>query len=573
MPDKTHQSDLMSRGDAVIAAVASCVGDCLLVVDRGGRVIFANQASCEFLGIKPEPLTAEAALQHVEDRLHLLRFVDDQGEACTWMKGPLSWALSGTQPESRELREVGVQPERHLRLRTSPVVDAGGGLNGAVLAFHDLSALRRAQERLERAVEIERRRSSQLRSLNHLAVAVNSETEPGRILDEVLGGALRLTRAAVGAAYLPSPTGLRLEAFVTASDPGEDRHRYAPGRIDLKEVAQRSIDVRRILRMAEEMDRSGGRFLGYLGVPLIAREGGILACIVLAGSPDPFGFTAEDEVVVTTLAAHAGVALENLQRLAGEHDIALYLQRAMLPGDIRVPGLRVDHVYQSATDAALVGGDFYDVIPVSGDRVAVVVGDVCGKGLSAATFMSFVRHTLRAQAAMDLSPGPWLDSVNVALASDPETGSFVTVALAVIDTTSGAAELALAGHPSPLIATPSGVIQPHGVPGLPLGVNVGVRYGTTSFRLEPGHTLCMYTDGLYEARRGDVFFGEAGLIRAVEECSQGALDGSAERLVAQARKFAGGRLADDCVVMLVRISEESSSTRPRRASRQARAVH
>ena len=324
--------------------------------------------------------------------------------------------------------------------------------------------------------------------------------------------------------------------------------------------------------MAEEIESPSGRFLGYLGVPLTARGGGVLACIVLAGSPDPFGFTAEDEVVVTTLAAHAGVALENLQRLAGERDIALYLQRAMLPGDIRVPGLRVDHVYQSATDAALVGGDFYDVIPVSGDRVAVVVGDVCGKGLSAATFMSFVRHTLRAQAAMDLSPGPWLDSVNVALASDPETSSFVTVALAVIDTDSGAAELALAGHPSPLIATPAGVIQPYGVPGLPLGVNAGVRYATTSFRLSPGDTLCMYTDGLYEARQGDVFFGEAGLSRAIEECSQGALDGSAERLVARARKFAGGRLVDDCVVMLVRISEESSSTRPPHASRQGRVV-
>ena len=566
MPGEAIRSDVTSRSDGVVAAMASCVGDCLVVVDRGGRVTFANEAAFVLLGIPLDPEPGKNACRRVEDGLHQLRFVDGRGEVRAWTNGPLAWALGGRRTDALELREVSARPERSLRLSSSPVVDSDGTRNGAVIALHDLTTLRRVQERLEGVVEIERRRSSQLRALNQLAVTVNIETEPGRILDEVLGGALRLTRAGVGAVYLPDRGGLRLQAFVTIPDLGEVPHSSGGGRMDLKEVAQRTVEGRATVRMAEEVERADGRFLGYLGVPLAAREGNLLACIVLAGSPNPIGFTADDEVVVTTLAAHAGVALENLQRLATERDTALYLQRAMLPRDIRVAGLRVDHVYESATDAALVGGDFYDVIAVSGERVAVVIGDVCGKGLSAATFMSFVRHTLRAQAAMDLPPGAWLDAANLALAADPENPSFVTVALAVIDTASGAAELALAGHPAPLLATSSGVSELDGIPGLPLGVNSDMRYVTSPFRLRSGDTLCLYTDGLYEARRGDTFFGETRLNRAVEECSQGALEGSAARLVSRAREFAGERLMDDVAVMLVRLNGERRPPYPRRAS-------
>lgn len=555
MLEEAIRSDVTSGSDGVVAAMASCVADCLVVVDGAGHVTFANEGAFLLLGIHPEGTPSDDSMHRVEDLLRLLRFVDSRGAAHTWAGGPLSWALGGGRVDGLELRETSAAPERYLRLSSSPIVCREATPSGAVVALHDLSMLHRAEERLESVVEIERRRSSQLRSLNQLAVAVNSESEPGRILDEILGGALRLTRAAVGAVYLPVPGGLRLQAFITIPELGEVPHGSGGGRMDLKEVAQRAVAGHVAVRMAEEIERADGRFLGYMGVPLAAREGALLACIVLAGSPNPIGFTAEDEVVVTTLAAHAEVALENLQRLATERDTALFLQRAMLPRNVRVPGLRVDHVYESATDAAVVGGDFYDVIAVSGTKVAVVVGDVCGKGLPAATFMSFVRHLLRVQAAMGLPPGEWLDAANAALASDPETPAFVTVALAVIDTSSGTVELALAGHPPPLVATPSGVVGLDGIPGLPLGVNPDLKYLTSTFHLGREDTLCLYTDGLYEARREDSFFGEAGLSRALAECSQGALEGSAAGLVSRAREFAGERLLDDVVVMLARLSE------------------
>jgi serine phosphatase RsbU (regulator of sigma subunit)/PAS domain-containing protein len=545
------------------ATIAASVQDAVIVVDGEGRVTFVNDAAVALLdpGATDDPPDSGTAwADRAPDAVHAafgrelasLRFEDDSGGSYDWLSGPLAWALEGGGVRSLGLREVSRRPQRRLRLSGAPFRDETGTTAGAVLVFHDLTTLVSMRDRLEGAIEVERRRSAQLRALNEFAVLVNSETDPSRILDEVLGAALRLTRSSAGAVYVPSGADLRLKVFVTIPELGEAPHGGSAGRIDLKEIAQRVAAGPVPVRMAEEVVRAGGRFLGYLGVPLVTQGGGLLACVVVVGPPDQIGFTAEDEVLVTTLAAHAGVALENLQRLAREREVAHYLQRSMLPKDIEVPGLLVDHAYESATDAALVGGDFYDVVPLGDRKVAVMVGDVCGKGLPAATFMSFARHTLKTQASLARDAGSWLDAANAILASDPETPSFVTVALAVIDTSNGSVELALAGHPSPVLATAGEVIAVSGIFGLPLGVDPSVRYATTNFRVGPGDTLCLYTDGLIEARSGETMFGERRLLAAVGQATSGTLEGASKRLVDEVKEFAGGRLRDDVVVLVVR---------------------
>ena len=135
----------------------------------------------------------------------------------------------------------------------------------------------------------------------------------------------------------------------------------------------------------------------------------------------------------------------------------------------------------------------------------------------------------------------------------------------VIDTTDGTAELALAGHPGPLVAGDGGVVEIAGIHGLPLGVDPAIRYATTRFRIGPRDTLCLHTDGLLEARRGDTLFGEERLSRALAQAVSGPLQGSAARLVDEVTAFAGGRLVDDVVVLLARLTGETSRRRPRRA--------
>ena len=416
---------------------------------------------------------------------------------------------------------------------------------------------RRSEERghrLEVVAESERRRATQLHVLNELAITLNSEADPGLMVDEVLAGALQLTGALGGSFYLVEGDELRLHAFTASPDLVSRLSLSRHGGIDAKELAREAVVAQKLVRSKGSGDDASGHSGAYMAVPLIAADGEALACLVLAGPPGDAGFTAEDEMLAATLAAHTTVALQNGRRLAREHRVAEYLQQSMLPAIHRTPGVEIDVAYESATDATLVGGDFFDVIPLKRQRTAVVVGDVCGKGLKAATAMAAVRHTLRAYAVLDLDPGRWLTLVNESLAYGDEPMEFVTVALVVVDQNRRGLEYVLAGHPGPLVASPREVIELEGAHDLPLGVGNGQPYRTRRARMPHDSTLVLFTDGLYEARSGPDMFGVSRLEAAVRGLAATPLQGSADRLVAEARAFSGGHLADDVVVMLLRLT-------------------
>jgi serine phosphatase RsbU (regulator of sigma subunit) len=322
----------------------------------------------------------------------------------------------------------------------------------------------------------------------------------------------------------------------------------------VKELAREAVVTQKLVRSRGAGDEAAGYPGAFLAVPLTTADGEALACLVLAGTPGDVGFTAEDEMLAATLAAHTTIALQNGRRLAREHRVAEYLQQSMLPAIPRIPGVEIDVAYESATDATLVGGDFFDVIPLKRKRTAVVVGDVCGKGLRAATRMAAVRHTLRAYAVLDPDPGEWLTLVNESLASEAESMEFVTVALVVVDQIKRSLKYVLAGHPGPLVASAGGVIELRGAHNLPLGVGSGQRYRTKLTQVPDDSTLVLFTDGLYEARSGTNMFGISRLEAAVRGLVLTPLQGSADRLVSEARAFSGGHLADDVVVMLVRLT-------------------
>lgn len=401
------------------------------------------------------------------------------------------------------------------------------------------------------AAGAERRLSTQLQTLNRLAMSLNSETDKGRMLDIVLAGALRLTGAAGGSIYLPDEAGLRLEAFTLAPELADLAPGGGAGAVDVKALAGRALSEQRIVRVPPPVSVPPHR-PSYLAVPLVSSDGDGLACLVLAGVASETTFSAEDEVLVATLAAHTAVALQNVERLARERETAEYLQRAMLPDAVRPQGLEIEWAYQSATDATLVGGDFYDVVPLGRSRTALVVGDVSGKGLVAATRMATVRHMFRAFVPLDPEPGEWLRLVSEGIASSLSSTEFITATLVVVDPEEGVMECALAGHPAPLIALPSGVSEIEVDPGLPLGVGFHRAYSSRRVALPAGATLVLYTDGLYEARNGGRLFGIDRLEASARALAAGPLSGAAERLVAEARAFAGGRLSDDVVVVLAR---------------------
>ena len=183
------------------------------------------------------------------------------------------------------------------------------------------------------------------------------------------------------------------------------------------------------------------------------------------------------------------------------------LQQSLLPPALPVvPGLDAAAHYQIAS-ADEVGGDFYDLFPLSQDRWGVALGDVCGKGAHAATVTSLIRYTLRTAAVYDASPSAVLGTLNAALhqryARDDR--SFCTAIFGVLTPDSEGFILALArgGHAAPLIMRANGTAGQVSVPGGPLiGVWDDAAFTTTTIRLGAGDTLLLFTDGLTDARTG-----------------------------------------------------------------------
>ena len=409
------------------------------------------------------------------------------------------------------------------------------------------------REEGERALAIneERRRATQLQILNRLALVLNSEQDADRMLDQVLRGATQLLGARSGSLYLVHNGGLQLEAFsIVRGGTGTDP-RY-PG-VGAKELAQSAVAQKRVIRVGAAPDDSISSVDGLLAAPLVKADGEALGCFVIAGKPSVGGFTTADEMMASTLAAHVTVALQNRRRLEQEQRVAEYLQRAILPEVTPLEGLEVDITYQSASEAALVGGDFYDIMPLDATRTCLTVGDVCGKGLPAATQMAMMRYTIRAFASLGLRVGRWLTLCNEAGTESGEAPGYITVALVVADVSTHTLDYALAGHPPPVVALPDSSWELAGRPGLPIGVFSNQQYEGHRVVLPKGATLVLYTDGLFEAHPpGGALFGEVGLSAAVRAVAGEPLAGAAARLVEAARAHAGGLLADDVVVMVVR---------------------
>jgi sigma-B regulation protein RsbU (phosphoserine phosphatase) len=181
------------------------------------------------------------------------------------------------------------------------------------------------------------------------------------------------------------------------------------------------------------------------------------------------------------------------------------LQRSLLPPALpAVPGLEVAAYYRAASRDE-VGGDFYDLFPLSQDRYGLFLGDVCGKGAQAAAVTSLIRYTLRAAAVYDPDPAAALGTLDAALQqgfpADMEHFCSVIFGLLTPDGDGFILTLARGAHPDPLLIHADGTASYLAIPGGPLvGVFDVAVFEATTIRLEPGDTLLLYTDGLTEAR-------------------------------------------------------------------------
>ncbi|MDX6353301.1 MAG: hypothetical protein QOF98_204, partial [Streptomyces sp.] len=270
-----------------------------------------------------------------------------------------------------------------------------------------------------------------------------------------------------------------------------------------------------------------------LVLPLRAR-GVVLGLLVVARGGDREPFEPYDLGLAMELADRAGAALDNARLYVREREGALMLQRSLLPQVVpEPPGVSIAFRYVPGSSAAEVGGDWFDVIPLAGGRIAFVVGDVMGHGLNAAATMGRLRTAVRTLAGLDMAPDELLRRVNDLgddMAQSQAEGWMATAVYAVYDPSTHRCAIAQAGHLPPVLVEPvvdSGAAGgsegdddrcearlldlPTGVP---LGVG-GVRFETTELEIPDGSVLVLYTDGLVEARGQDIGTGLERLRRTL----------------------------------------------------------
>jgi len=193
---------------------------------------------------------------------------------------------------------------------------------------------------------------------------------------------------------------------------------------------------------------------------------------------------------------------ENASLYAAQRSLLQSLQRSLLPDRLPdVEGLESAATYLPGAAGLDIGGDWYDVIDVDARRVLVVAGDVSGRGIPAASLMATLRSSIRAFASEGRQPVEILDRLT-RLVDIERDGHFATVVCADLDLLTGVVTVANAGHPSPLLVTPDRVSVLESPVGPPIGVVSEAPYEQATVRLEPGTTVLVFTDGLFE-RRGE----------------------------------------------------------------------
>ncbi|MFF9003823.1 SpoIIE family protein phosphatase [Streptomyces achromogenes] len=539
--------------DAVLHAVREGV----LIVGGDGRLLLANDEAHRLLDL---PADAE--------RRHVLELGLDDETA-----GLLASGRVATD-------EVHLVKDRLLAVNQRPT-ELRGGPAGSVTTLRDSTELRALSGRAEAARE-------RLDMLYDAGVGIGTSLDVTRTAEEL--ASLAVPRFAdfatvdlfdaVLSGEEPRPgTALRRTACAGVREdsplypPGE-RIRFVPTSPQARALTTgQSVVVERLRAApgwrAQDLERTD-QVLAYgihslITVPL--RAGSLVLGLVnfwRAEKPQPFD--AEEVSLAEELVARAAVSIDNARRYTREHSMAITLQRSLLPRSLPEQGA-LEIAYRYLPAQAGVGGDWFDVLPLSGARVALVVGDVVGHGLHAAATMGRLRTAVHNFSALDLPPDELLGLLDelVGRLDQEETaaagGAVVTGATclyAIYDPVSRRCTVARAGHPPPALVRPDGTVEFADVPaGPPLGLG-GLPFETAELELPEGSRLVLYTDGLVEDRERDIDEGLALLDQALrrtpgaspEETCRAVLDRLPARpsddvalIVARTRVLGGDRVA------------------------------
>jgi serine phosphatase RsbU (regulator of sigma subunit) len=257
------------------------------------------------------------------------------------------------------------------------------------------------------------------------------------------------------------------------------------------------------------------------------------------------------------LGRHAAIAVQNAKQYEAERHIADTLQESLLVIPSKIKGVEFGHLYRSATVAAKVGGDFYDIFEIEHGKIGIVIGDVSGKGIEAATLTSIAKSTIKAHSFESANPAQVLSKVNDMIVRVSTPSNFITVFFGVLDISTGSLIYCSAGHPPQLIKRAQNGVSMLDANSPIIGAFVHLKYANGTESLKNGDKLILYTDGITEARRDSEFFGEERLrtfINNLQSISAKEIPMATFRHVMD---WTGGKLLDDIALFSISISRDN----------------
>jgi serine phosphatase RsbU (regulator of sigma subunit) len=250
------------------------------------------------------------------------------------------------------------------------------------------------------------------------------------------------------------------------------------------------------------------------------------------------------------------LALENAKLYATQRQIAETLQGALLTVPARIPGVQFGYLYRSATTEAAVGGDFFDIFELDDRRVGVLLGDVSGKGVQAATLTALVKNTIRTLAYENDSPAVVMKKANAVIFKATPTSLFVTLMFCVLDVASGRLVYCSAGHTRGIVKRGEGAVE-----FLEVGSPLAGAFDTAEFvdgetTLGSDAMLILYTDGVTEAKSDGELFGEGRLAEFVAGFGAVPSKKVPEAIFDEVLRHTGGTLSDDVAIVSVARGEK-----------------
>ena len=286
-------------------------------------------------------------------------------------------------------------------------------------------------------------------------------------------------------------------------------------------------------------------------VPIVS-TGEVMAALTLISLDPVRPFDAEMLDAARSLAAQAALAIGNARLYEQQVHFADAMQRSLLPEEPPdIPGIEIGSVYESSARLE-VGGDVFDYTVLPDGRLAVVVGDVTGKGIDAAADMAMTKFVFRSLAREHPEPSELMRIANQVVLDEVEEGKFVTMLYLTVDPTTGELACSGAGHPEPRVVRSDGSVEELAARGLALGIAPDQQYPEARATLEPGDCVVLFTDGVVESRIDGELYGKLRLDRLLADQRGLRAQQLARAVVEDSRAFAGGGLADDSAVVVVK---------------------